>query len=234
MFQRKKFLLSNRLLLKEGSGSNFAHHKRKLRSSEQEASGSQASGRICLVFRLMHAICSSALGEKYLAAPASNGLEPGNNNARNTNAIAMQRLYRKIHGEKASILLPPGMRYKSLFLSVFVLLVLNFFGSACTRKEAVPMRELSQIETERFAPVIMPKVQKCYVAAKQKVLTERPRIELVLRINSKGEAEAYTEHAPSELSKALVDCMNQELKDVELDLPDGSSGGTLSVELSPE
>jgi len=108
------------------------------------------------------------------------------------------------------------------------------FLLACTRQEQVPARELSKFETERLAPVIMPKVQKCYEAAKQKVLSERPRIELVLRINSKGQAEAFTEHAPSELSKALVDCMNKDLKEVELDLPDGSSGGTLSVELAPE
>jgi len=122
----------------------------------------------------------------------------------------------------------------SLFSLVLVLLAVQFLSSACTRREQVPTRELSKLETERLAPVIMPKVQKCYEVAKQKVLTERPRIELVLRINSKGESEAYTEHAPSELSKALVDCVNHELKDVELDLPDGSSGGTLSVELSPE
>ncbi len=115
-----------------------------------------------------------------------------------------------------------------------ILLILVPLAFACTRKEQIPARELSKLETERLAPVIMPKVQKCYEVAKQKVLTERPRIELVLSINAKGESKAYTEHAPSQLSTALVDCVNHELKDVELDLPDGSGGGTLSVELSPE
>ncbi len=117
-----------------------------------------------------------------------------------------------------------------------ILLALSFLGVlvACQRSEEMPTRELTALETEQLTPKLMPHVQACVVDLKAKSPEARERVELVFRIQSSGKTSSYTEHAPSSYSKQRVDCVNDRVAKLELDLPEGSGGGTLSVELAPE
>lgn len=105
---------------------------------------------------------------------------------------------------------------------------------ACEPREEIPQRELSTLETERLAPAIMPSVKVCHDEVKSMFSSRPSKLELVFRISSKGRAKAYTESAPTDFSKAIVDCVNKKMKPIELDLPEGSSGGTLAFDLSDE
>lgn len=101
----------------------------------------------------------------------------------------------------------------------------------CKKSVEAPLKELTPLEAELATQQVLPAVQACYEEVKAALPNDKGRVELVLKIDSEGSIVSFTEHSPNKLSVPMVECVNKKFGSVVIDVPEGSSGGTLSLDL---